>query len=91
MAKHNLLISITFLALFSTFATSTLPVLQSETNNTHTRPFTPYQPLRQSQTLKHKFEDTAEDAPSLEEDEEPPEEDETQSTSQNRRATADLR
>jgi hypothetical protein len=35
MAKHNLLISVTFLALLSTFANTTLPVLQSEANNTH--------------------------------------------------------
>ncbi len=36
LTKHKLLVSITFLALFSTFANSTLPALQSETNSTHT-------------------------------------------------------
>ena len=35
MAKHNLLVFVTFLTLFSTFTTETLTVRQSEANNTH--------------------------------------------------------
>jgi hypothetical protein len=35
MAKHNLLVFVTFLTLFSTFTNKTLTVQQSEANNTH--------------------------------------------------------
>ena len=40
MTKHNLLISITFLALFSTFAHKASPVLSAKHNNAHTTPHT---------------------------------------------------
>ena len=54
MAKHNLLISITFLALLSTFANT---VLQSEANNTHSTfhiiPTTPTMANAQAPTRGH--------------------------------------